>query len=460
MGKPARTELGFLTGLIAGEGCFFIGPRNAGASAACVFRLALRADDTPVLVAARDLLDAGSLRNVKARGRSRPQTAWVVQRKADCSRLSSILDRAPLIAKKAGEFRIWHRAVEVWCRDRGVAWSTLAPLSADLSAYRQPTNGPDHTRVDISQDYLDGFLAGFATAEGHFGATEDGTAIFVLRLREDDSAVLRFLRSRLDVGWLDDQVGRARGHPCVVWYVTTIEDTAQLMVALDRCPPRGRKGRIYEAWRELVRFRRLARGDRSASARAGRRDLARRVTLAGAYEGPVSFDIRDPEEARRERCRVALRAWASSSPPPYTATAYKRARHARGDGAWPNRDTIARIFGSWRDALEQCDLPTDGTPDPGVTERVRSSARVGREAHDQRQRALILRGVRRCAAELGRWPSATEFFRWRNERAPDLPSHGTVYRLFPEGFEQVVATARDQTSSASRAAHSPTRSAM
>jgi hypothetical protein len=64
--------------------------------------------------------------------------------------------------------------------------------------------------------------------------------------------------------------------------------------------------------------------------------------------------------------------------------------------------------------------------------------------NEQAQRKTILEGVRRCAAELGEWPRATEFFRWRNERAAELPAHATVYRLFPEGFDAVIALARDE----------------
>jgi len=34
-----------------------------------------------------------------------------------------------------------------------------------------------------------------------------------------------------------------------------------------------------------------------------------------------------------------------------------------------------------------------------------------------------------------------EFFRWRLHHAPDSPSQGTVYRVFPGGWREVIAEA-------------------
>ena len=51
----------------------------------------------------------------------------------------------------------------------------------------------------------------------------------------------------------------------------------------------------------------------------------------------------------------------------------------------------------------------------------------------------MLDAVRRCEAEIGRRPRAMEFFRWRFEGAPDSPTQGTVYNLFPGGWAEVLA---------------------
>jgi hypothetical protein len=65
------------------------------------------------------------------------------------------------------------------------------------------------------------------------------------------------------------------------------------------------------------------------------------------------------------------------------------------------------------------------------------------QARRAASRAVILDAVRRCMVDLGREPQATEFLRWRVAHAPDCPAQMTMYRLFPGGFAEVLAAARD-----------------
>ena len=55
-----------------------------------------------------------------------------------------------------------------------------------------------------------------------------------------------------------------------------------------------------------------------------------------------------------------------------------------------------------------------------------------------RQRARVAAAVRRFEAEHGRMPRAMEFFKWRLTAAPDTPTQGTVYKLFPGGWAAVL----------------------
>ncbi|MDX6650347.1 MAG: hypothetical protein QOJ97_2298 [Solirubrobacteraceae bacterium] len=48
----------------------------------------------------------------------------------------------------------------------------------------------------------------------------------------------------------------------------------------------------------------------------------------------------------------------------------------------------------------------------------------------------------RCRDNIGHWPGAAEFFRWRLDNAPETPSHMTLYRCFPQGWQEALAAAR------------------
>jgi hypothetical protein len=194
----------------------------------------------------------------------------------------------PLLGKKAGDFRIWQRAVAAWNDPTkgALRWQRLARLASELRAHRDPSHDVDYTRVDISTEALSGFLAGFASAEAHFGCTRTGHPRFVIKLRADDTAILSLLANRFEVGRLVAVPASDRGRPQTAWLVTRLEELPQLVSVFDGHPPMGRAGRVY-------------------------------VTL--------------------------LQAWARDRPPPYTATSYQRWRSEAAAGA-PNRTTLARFF--------------------------------------------------------------------------------------------------------------------
>jgi hypothetical protein len=98
---------------------------------------------------------------------------------------------------------------------------------------------------------------------------------------------------------------------------------------------------------------------------------------------------------------------------------------------------VAATFGSWHAAMRVAGLIDR------AARRVPTASNAA--ARDQRQaakREIVLAAVRRFEAEHGRLPRAMEFFKWRFVAAPDAPSQGSVYRVFPGGWEEVLTAAR------------------
>jgi hypothetical protein len=115
-----------------------------------------------------------------------------------------------------------------------------------------------------------------------------------------------------------------------------------------------------------------------------------------------------------------LQAWAR--PPPYTATSYQRWRVEVAASA-PNRTTLARFFGTWRDALEAAGLPTGGSRGRETNARAVETGAAKRVATGSRRRTAVLREVHNC---------------WRLRNAPDSPGQAEIYRLFPGGWPAVL----------------------
>jgi hypothetical protein len=428
--RDSDVDGGFAAGLIAGDGHFWVRPNNSGGSWACGLKVSLRADDTPLLAQLCRWSGAGSLSAIPARNGSKPQTQWVVRRQADCLRVVSILDRHGLLGKKLGEYEIWRAAVEAWTGTRADRKRVLGECAQRLRVYRSADNVPAASEVHISTDRLLAFLAGFVTAEAHFGATAEGHPFLTINLRRDDGDLLRLFRDRLAIGRLVPVRARGTSRAALSWRVARLTDLRVLVRHLDRYPPRGRVLRIYEVWRQLV----LLEDRRSGR----RRELAASVRERRAYKPNLGNIVAvDRLEERRVRHLAVLKAWASATDPPRTATSYDAWRRGGCRDA-PKRETIVAAFGSWIAALQAAGLSVEGCRSPDTNAIVQARAAAARPARVARHRAVILATARQCAEALGRLPSATEFFRWRNRFAPDAPSHTTVYRAFPDGWQSAV----------------------
>jgi hypothetical protein len=425
-------ESAFLSGFVAGDGSFTIRANNAGASWCCGLQVKLRADNTPLLATFRDWTGAGELFRAPARGGSAPQTAWMVSRRADCERIVEILDSNPPLGKAAREFDLWRAAVSVWSADGGGS-PVLAELGAELRARRDKA-APAACPVDISTWRVAAFLAGFASAEAHFGSTDAGFPSFTINLRADDEPLLALFHRVVGVGHLRAIPATGSSRPAASWRVGRRVELRRLAALFDDHPPRGRAADVYSAWRELV----LREGLGASSRRALAEELRRRRRFV-----PGLDEIEPTSCASRSRSRSleALRQWAASEHYPGGATAYEHWRRV-SDRSAPSRNTVAAAFGSWLGALEAAGLDSEHSFGARRVAAMRAGHSATTDARRARSRALVLDAVRRCIAELGREPGAQEFLAWRRERAPESPSQMTIYRAFPGGFDEVVAVAQ------------------
>lgn len=131
----------WLAGLIDGEGSFQIQVAGKGVYRAR-FILQLRADDYAILKEVLRRTRLGRLDWNPARGPNRPQVRWEVSRKADCSRLATLLTKHPLRSKKARDFELWSRALKEWATitRAGGDWTVIAAIKAEMEAVRRYEN--------------------------------------------------------------------------------------------------------------------------------------------------------------------------------------------------------------------------------------------------------------------------------------------------------------------------------
>jgi hypothetical protein len=284
------------------------------------------------------------------------------------------------------------------------------------------------------------FLAGFASAEAHFGASDRGSPAFVINLRADDGPLLRLFHRFIGVGHLRDIAPAGSSRAALSWRVGRLSELRRLVELFEIHGPRGRAGYVYAAWRELVRLE-LRTG---AIRRALAIEVRRRRRFAA---GKDRFEREPRTEVRRRRCRDALEKWAGSADYPGSSSDYERWRRSLGRGA-PTRNTIAAAYGSWLGALEAAGLETGSSHSREMVAAIRTASAPHHAAQRARSREAVQTAVRRCIEEIGREPTATEFLRWRVKEAPDSPSQMTIYRSFPGGFAEVLAAARGEQAEA------------
>ena len=110
----------WLAGFVDGEGCFYFSVTSDG-SCRPVFRLKVRLDDKDVLNRARDWSGVGVVVEIHNEKLPNPQCEWIVRKKRHVLKLVEIFTAYPLRAKKAKDFEIWAKAVNVWIDIRAIS---------------------------------------------------------------------------------------------------------------------------------------------------------------------------------------------------------------------------------------------------------------------------------------------------------------------------------------------------
>jgi hypothetical protein len=265
----------FLAGFIEGEGSFVIARQSRNTNHRCSMQLTVRDDDAPLLLQIRECTNVGSITRRPGRGSARPQIAWKVASKADCSRLADLLVRYPLRGRKGADFALWLDGVRWWVgkdatrRHVNRDWAPLVYIRRRLIESRtySPNSSPVRDSVKgMSGDWVS-FLSGLFTADGCFGVHVNGSSLIPvakIQLRADDAPLLRELWRRTEVGRLliGAVAPRGKRSPEASWAVRGAGDAERLAQLLDRDPPRGQKGRQYALWRDAVTIYATAGGGR------------------------------------------------------------------------------------------------------------------------------------------------------------------------------------------------------
>ncbi len=348
-----------LAGLLDAESSLAISPNN-GNGWSCYCAINLRDDDRDILVDFRSKLGIGHLRPVSPRNGSRAQVCWTIGSKVECRLLVDLLDAHPLRGRKRAEYEIWREAVKQWsARSHGFApgaRDALARLAVDIRAarvYRDPD--PLAPGPTLSDPFAAHYFAGFFSGEGSFGLGVRN-ARFVIKLRRDDRPLLEAFRRDFAMGSVRDVATPEPWSPAAVWHVVGARDVLRGIALFEAAPLLGRKARQYRAWRpgaEAVAHAILRRTEVDATTVAKSR---RALTQATAYCAPrLALDVDHGFGAARIAHLDVLREWARATVGPLTCTGYEAVR-LREHPYWPQRESIARAFGSWFEALRSAGL--------------------------------------------------------------------------------------------------------
>jgi hypothetical protein len=128
-------------------------------------------------------------------------------------------------------------------------------------------------------DLPEQFVSGFAQAEGHFGVYEQNAGqsvacVFDLRVRDDDAALVEWLRQLTGLGAIYPVPARQTSAPQSRWVIRRRSELQLLIGFLRRNPMYGRKAAEFEAWTVAVGAWNERRPDR-ARMRAAWADVRR-----------------------------------------------------------------------------------------------------------------------------------------------------------------------------------------
>lgn len=426
-----------VAGVIDAEAHFCIADMNGGSSSSCSMTLCARDDDAGLLHALARFTGLGVVRRKDVRGN--PQAAWSVYRKDDAAELVRLLNACPLRSRKRLDFAMWRQAVAAWLGDEPDRFDRMRGLQCAIRTartYRTPSAQAEVPRLDPSG--LDAWLAGFVAGEAYL-EIRSGIVRFTVHLRADDLPLLQAIRLATGLGSVGGPYVNRASSPSAKWSVCSTSDVLALVRRLDGRVP-GRKAAEFEVWRRAVEIR----ADASLTRPAQRRlidEAEREIKRLRRYWAPrtplPSAKSRRGQQMFEQNLRwlPLLRSWAAVESGALTGAAYERARRE----GWPTRNTLATRFGSWYDALAAAGLSDRAAMLPDERDRRVAGGVQARDERRQMQRARVIEAVQRCAADLGRPPGPTQYERWRLHNAPDAPSFGTAYRVFPGGWSELRA---------------------
>jgi hypothetical protein len=142
----------WFSGFCDGEACFFISLQAGTGHMSPRLKIALRADDGPLLEDLRRAFGGAIYLQAPApacSAGSRPQYHWHVLRKADLAALVAYFERFPLRSKKARDCRTWSEAVRIYCANGGNDQRLLG-LRTALMEGRSYEHNPAPERVVAS----------------------------------------------------------------------------------------------------------------------------------------------------------------------------------------------------------------------------------------------------------------------------------------------------------------------
>lgn len=254
----------FLAGFIEGEASFNITRQPRGQNHRCLMSLAVRDDDELLLRGLQHAAGLGTIVRAPARGTSRPQVAWNVSAKSDCARLVEILEVSPLRGRKSYEFAIWSAAVRWWIGAdptvtiRNRDWAAMRYLKKQLQDRRtfDPSRPPYNLNAGGPDPHGDwpGYIAGLLSADGCLAIVRNGRGfvpLFHITQRVDDLPLLEEIQCRLGAGhiYVHQQKHWA---PAAQWIIRDSAGLARAVRFFNSTPPRGKRGREFEVWREAV----------------------------------------------------------------------------------------------------------------------------------------------------------------------------------------------------------------
>lgn len=347
-----------LAGFFDAEGHFAVSARD-GLAPQCSASIGLRDDDGEILHRFRHATGLGRIRATPAQARARPQLRWTIGTKRECQALAKVFDRYPLLGRKRFEAQVWADAVERWCGPAGSERTRLLhSADAQLRRLRAYHDTFDDSPANVSRRHLVSHFGGFFSGDGSL-ALDPGRrrAQVLVRLRRDDTALLRTYQSAFGFGKVIPVAAGVGQNPVVLWHVTARAELRKALRVLDEAPLLGLKRAQYEAWRPAAVELVGARAEERPADMGVLVDARKRLTEIRAYEVPVRRYATSSCEGDDDHLSIyvdVLRSWSQSHQGELSCTAYSAARRSHAE--WPTRGTLVANFGSWRLALDAAGL--------------------------------------------------------------------------------------------------------